>query len=179
MSITDDIRSYADTAIEQGKQVLGTATGTVNDLRAQAEKTLNIDALRGAVEPYLAQARQYRSAVTTTVTDRAEGLLDTVKDDPRLARALSTAETMTGLVIDTVQQRIVKPVAEFTGHGASKPAPVKPTTPTTPTKSATTRSASSSSTAKKAPAKKAPVKTAPAKKAATARKAPAKKTTSS
>jgi len=169
MSITDDIRSYADTAIEQGKQVLGSATGTVNDLRVQAEKTLNIDALRGAVEPYLAQARQYRSAVTATVTDRAEGLLDTVKDDPRVARALSTAETMTGLVIDTVQQRIVKPVVEFTGSG--KRAPAKPTTPATPTKSASTRPASAS--AKTAPAKKSPAKKSPA------RKSTAKKSTSS
>lgn len=173
MSITNDIRSYADTAIEQGKQVLGSATGTVNDLRAQAEKTLNIDALRGAVEPYLAQARQYRSAVTATVTDRAEGLLDTVKDDPRVARALSTAETMTGLVIDTVQQRIVKPVVEFTGTG--KPAPAKATTPTksaTATKSASTRPASAS-------AKTAAAKKSPAKKSTTARKAPAKKSTTS
>jgi hypothetical protein len=177
MSITSDIRNYADSALVQGKQVVGQAvgtaqhqfadatsraTGTVNDLRAQAERTLNIDALRTAIEPYLEQARQYRS----TVTDRAEGLFGTVKNDPRVARVLVTAETVSGLVIDTVQERVVKPVSTLTGRGTTpKKAPAKPA------KAATTRPAAKS-TAKKAPAR-------PAQNATTTRKAPAKKTTSS
>jgi heparin binding hemagglutinin HbhA len=177
MSITSDIRNYADTAVEQGKQIVGQAvetaqhqfadvtnraTGTVNDLRAQAEKTLNIDGLRTAIEPYLAQARQYR----TTVTDRAEDLLGTVTSDPRVAKVVTTAETVTGLVIDTVQERIVKPVSSLTGRGVT---PNKAAgTVTKPAKAATTR-----------PAAKTTAKKAPAKKATPARKAPAKKTTSS
>jgi hypothetical protein len=182
MSITSDIRNYADTAVEQGKQFVGQAvetaqhqfagvtnraTGTVNDLRAQAEKTLNIEALRTAVEPYLEQARQYR----TTVTDRAEGLFGTVTSDPRVAKVVTTAETVTGLVIDTVQERIVKPVSTLTGLGtAPKKTPAQAPKTAKPTKAASTRPAAKS-TAKKAPAQAT-------KKATPARKAPAKKTTS-
>ncbi len=193
MSITNDIRSYADTALEQGKQYVGQAqaqfngvnrqanqfvngltssfttraTGTVHDLRTQAEKTLNIDAIKTAVEPYLAQAKQYRASVT----DRAEGLLETVTSDKRVAKVITTAESLTGVVFETVQERVVKPVVSLTGLG-NTPAPKK--APAKPAKAATTRPA------KKAPAKKATAaRKAPAKKATTARKAPAKKTTTS
>jgi hypothetical protein len=161
MSITSDIRSYADTALEQGKQVVGQAQSQIVDLRTQAEKTLNIDAIRTAVEPYLAQAKQYRSSVT----DRAEGLFGTVRSDKRVARVVSTAESLTGIVVDTVTERVVKPVASLTGRG-SKPAVKKPAAKK-PVKAASTRPA----------AKKATTKS-PAKKTTTATKAPAKKATS-
>ena len=167
MSITNDIRSYADSAIEQGKHVVGQAVeqasaqlngltgtarsnvtgltnragGAVNDLRTQAEKTLNIDAIRTAVEPYLAQAKQYRASVT----DRAEGLFETVKADKRVAKVVSTAETLRGTVVETVTERVVKPVASITGRkpatekpaaraakpAATRPAAAKPATKTT------------------------------------------------
>jgi hypothetical protein len=199
MSITNDIRSYADTALETGKQYVGQAqaqfngvnrqanqfvtgltgsitnsitsraTGTVHDLRSQAEKTLNIDAIKTAVEPYLAQAKQYRASVT----DRAEGLFETVTSDKRVAKVITTAESLTGVVFETVQERVVKPVVSLTGLG-NTPAPKK--TPAKPAKAATTRPAKKASTARKAPAKKATTaRKAPAKKASTARKAPAKK----
>jgi hypothetical protein len=143
MSITNDIRSYADTALEQGKQVVGQATGAVTDLRTQAEKTLNIDAIRTAVEPYLAQAKQYRSSVT----DRADALFGSVKSDKRVARVVSTAESLTGVVVETVTERVVKPVTALTGRG-SKPAPKKPAAKK-PAKAASTRPAAKKSTAKK------------------------------
>jgi uncharacterized protein YjbJ (UPF0337 family) len=213
MSITNDIRSYADTALEQGKNVVGQAqaqltdvtgqanefvgkltgtakdnvsgftskaTGAVNDLRAQAEKTINLEAIKSAVEPYLAQAKQYRS----TVTDRAEGLYGSVyksvKSDKRVAKVLETAESLTGVVVETVQDRVVKPVVSLTGRGtapapAARPAAKRTTTTkpaakrTTTTKPAATRPAATRTAAKKAPAKKA----------TTARKAPAKKATQS
>jgi hypothetical protein len=153
MSITTDIRSYADTAIGQGKQVLdqaqsqltdvtgqanqfvgklrGTAVenvssfttranDTVTDLRVQAEKAVNLDAIKAAIEPYLAQAKGY----STTVTDRAEDLVATVKNDKRVAALVSRAEELTGTVVETVQDRVVKPVQSLTGRGA-KPAPRK------------------------------------------------------
>ena len=178
MSITSDIRSYADTALEQGKQVLdqaqtqisgvtgqanefvgkvrGTAkdnvsdlttkaSGAVNDLRTQAEKAVNLDAIKTAIEPYLAQAKGY----STTVTDRAEELFATVKNDKRVALVVSKAEALTGTVVETVQERIVKPVQSLTGRG-TKPA-LKPAAP----KAAVTK-----------PAVKAPARKAPAKKAA-------------
>jgi hypothetical protein len=192
MSITNDIRSYADTALETGKQYVGQAqaqfngvnrqanqfvsgltssitsraNGTVHDLRTQAEKTLNIDAIKTAVEPYLAQAKQYRASVT----DRAEGLFETVTSDKRVAKVITTAESLTGVVFETVQERVVKPVVSLTGLG-NTPAPKK--TPAKPAKAATTRPA------KKSPAKKAPAKKATTARKTTARKTPAKKTTTS
>ncbi|HEU5008716.1 MAG TPA: hypothetical protein VFT67_17215 [Jatrophihabitantaceae bacterium] len=164
MSITRDLRGYADTALEQGRQVLGQAQSQLNDvtgqanefvsdLRAQAEKALNLDAIKTAVEPYLAQAKGYRHSVT----DRAEALINTAKKDPRVAKAFVTAEQLTGVVVETVQQRLVQPVWTFTGRdgkpAASKPA-AKPATkaaakPATKAaaKPATTRSANKSTTA--------------------------------
>src|SRR4051794_9775482 len=115
MSKATDIRTYADTAVSQGKHVLGQAqtqlngvtgqatelygktrgnvselagktrgnvsefagkaTGAVTELRASAEKAINVDAIKTAVEPYLAHVKDYRG----TVTDRAETLLAGVK----------------------------------------------------------------------------------------------------
>jgi hypothetical protein len=187
MSITNDIRSYADTALEQGKQVVGQAqaqlngltgtartnvtqltsraTGAVTDLRTQAEKTLNLDAIRTAVEPYLAQAKQYRASVT----DRAEGLIETVKSDKRVAKVVATAESFTRPVVGTVTERVVKPVSALTGRGTK---PAGTSTTTSPAKKATTK-ATTKATAKKA---SKPASTRPAaKKATAAKKSPAKK----
>jgi len=162
MSITRDIRSYADTAKEQGKQVLGLAqtqlndvtgqanglvgklagtakgnvseltakaTGAVHDLRTQAEKAVNVDGVRAAVEPYLAQAKGYSS----TVSDRAEELYTSVKNDKRVAKLVTSAESLTGIVVETVQDRVVKPVQSVTGRGSkvavkTPPAPKAATT---------------------------------------------------
>jgi hypothetical protein len=192
MSITSDIRSYADTALEQGKQVLDQAqaqftdaTGQANefvgklraksnvaelsakanvavsDLRVQAEKAVNLDAIKAAIEPYLAQAKGY----STSVTDRAEELFTTVKSDKRVVKIVTKAEELTGTVVETVQDRVVKPVQALTGLGV-KPA-AKPVTPkpavTTP---ATTTVATPAVTPVAAKATKPAARKAPAKKAA-------------
>ena len=207
MSITSDIRNYADTALEQGKSavnqavgqaqaqisqaqaqfngITGTAKtnvseltnraqGAVTDLRTQAEKTLNLDAIKTAVEPYLAQARQYRA----TVTDRAEELFETVYGtvtrDKRVAKVVATAESFSGVVVETVTERVVKPVASLTGRG-SKPAARKAATKPASTRPAAKKS-SATSAAKTAPAKKATAARSTATKS-TPRKAAAKKTT--
>jgi len=179
MSITKDIRSYADSALEQGKQVLdqaqtqltdvteqanglvgkltGNARGNVSgltskatDLRAQAEKAVNLEAIKAAIEPYLVQAKGY----STTVSDRAEDLYSTVKNDKRVAKLVSTAESFTGVVIETVQEHVVKPVQALTGRGskpaAKKAAAAKPAT-ATPAAKATVRKA----TTRKPPVAKA------------------------
>jgi ABC-type sugar transport system ATPase subunit len=186
MSITSDIRNYADTAVEQGKQVIdqaqtqltgvnkqanefvskfrgnaASARGNVSqltakandavaDLRAQAEKAVNIDAIKTAIEPYLAQARGYSS----TVTDRAEDLLSTVKNDKRVAFVVAKAEALTGTVVETLTERVVKPVQSVTGLGstpAAKPAP-KATTVKTP---AATKPAAKATAARKSTVRKA------------------------
>jgi ElaB/YqjD/DUF883 family membrane-anchored ribosome-binding protein len=193
MSITSDIRSYADSALEQGKQVLdqaqaqfnevtgsvtttanefvgkvtntaksnyselsAKATDAVTDLRTQAEKALNLEAIKSAVEPYLAQAKDYGSSVT----DRATVLLDSVKGDKRVASLISSVESASGTVVETVTERVIKPVQSLTGLGAKA---------STPTKAAPVKVTAVKATpvaAKKAPAKKVAAKKAPAKKAA-------------
>ena len=182
MSIASDIRTYADTAVNQGKQVLDQAqaqlndvtgqatefygktkdnvteiatkaTSAVNDLRASAEKAVNVDAIKTAVEPYIAQVKGY----THTVTDKAEALFEGVKSDKRVAKLVDAA----GVVVETVQVRVVKPVQSVTGRGAksapaAKPAPTaaaKPTPAPVATKPAATKPASKPA-ARKAPAKR-------------------------
>jgi uncharacterized protein YjbJ (UPF0337 family) len=183
MSIASDIRSYADTAVSQGKQVLdqaqsqlndvtgqanelfgktrgnvtdiaGKATEAVSDLRASAEKAINLDALKTAVEPYLAQVKDY----TASVTDRAEGLISGIASDARVAKLVDAARPVTSVVVETVQERVVKPVRSLTGRGtkrAAKPASAsaKPVSKPAATKPAATKPASKPA-ARKAPAKR-------------------------
>jgi uncharacterized protein YjbJ (UPF0337 family) len=205
MSIASDLRSYADSAVSQGKSVLdqaqaqlndvtgqandlvgklsatakgnvsgisekiaGGASGAVGDLRASAEKAVNLEALKAAIEPYLAQVKDYR----TSVTHHAETVLNGLKNE-RLGKVVET-------VIETLQVRVVKPVQSLTGLGA-KPAPVNGTpvvkvAPTAPVaKPAAKKSATKASprpAAKATPAKAPAAKATPAK--AAARKAPVK-----
>jgi hypothetical protein len=181
MSIASDIRTYADKAQAQLNDVTGQANDLVgkvsatakenatvltdkvssaaNDLRASAEKAVNFEAIKAAVEPYIAQAKGYRA----TATDRAEALVAGLKNDKRVGKLVDAAGSVTGVVVETVQERVVKPVQALTNRGAksvAKPA-AKPAT-----------------TAKPAPTPKAtrPATTKPATKTA-GRKAPAKRVT--
>jgi hypothetical protein len=158
MSITSDIRTYADTAVQQGKQVLDTAQAQLNDVRASAEKAVNIDALSSAVEPYVAQFKEYASVVT----DKVEELVSGVLSDKRVA-----------LVVETVQQRVVQPVQDLTGRGtrtvskpAARPSPKPTRSAAKPArKPAATRS--STAPAGKPASSKPAARTAPTKRAAT------------
>jgi hypothetical protein len=182
MSITTDLRSYADKAADRAQASLndvtgqanelygktrenvaglaGKAQGTVKELRLQAEKAVNLDAIKTAVEPYLTQVKGY----THQVTDRAESLFATVKSDARVAKLVDAARPVVDAarpVVDTVQAKVVKPVTARATR-ASKPA---------------TKSAAAPKPAPKAPAAAKPASrpatTKPATKPA-ARKAPAK-----
>ena len=193
MSITSDIRTYADTAVSQGRtavaqsrQVLdqslataqtqlngvtGTATDyvstvaekateTVNELRATAEKAINLDALKTAVEPYLAQAKEYGA----TVTDRAEDVLNNLRSDKRVAKVLDSATAVSGVVLEQVNDRIVKPVQSLTGLGAKPAAPARKPAPkpaATKPASSTARKTTARPAAKKAPARKTAAKRTP------------------
>jgi uncharacterized protein YjbJ (UPF0337 family) len=200
MSIATDIRTYADTAVTQGKRVLdqaqaqltdvtgqatelygkargnvaelaGKATTAAGDLRASAEKAVNLDALKTAVEPYVAQVKGY----THQVTDRAEALLGGVKGDARVAKLVDTA----GVVVGTVQERVLTPVLSFTGRG---PAPVsRPAAPATATaapKPAVTKPAAKAAAAE-APATASSATKPAATKPAAPRKTAAKRPTTS
>jgi hypothetical protein len=188
MSITNDIRSYADTALEQGKQVLDQAQTQISGVTGQANEFVGkvrgtaVDNVSGlstkaldAVSDLRAQAEKavnldaIKAAIepylaqakgySSTVTDRAEDLFTTVTSDKRVAVVVSKAEAFTETVLETVQVRIVKPVQSLTGRG-TKPAS-KPAAP----KAAVTK-----------PAVTKPAVTKPAT-TASARKAPAKKIT--
>ncbi len=190
MSITSDIRSYADNAVSQGKQVLdqaidtaqaslndvsgqagdivGRAQKNVQDLRASAEKAVNLDAVSTAVEPYLAQFKEY----TTAVSDRVEHAVDGLRSDKRIAALIDQAEALGSTVVETLNERVVKPVQSLTGLGSStarKPAP-KPRPSTSSTRPA----------AKSATRKPAATRTAkPATKTATRKTAAKRSTTTS
>ncbi|WP_375501844.1 hypothetical protein [uncultured Jatrophihabitans sp.] len=192
MSIASDFRTYADTAVAQGKtavaqsrqvldqslataqaqlnDVTGTATDyastiaekateTVFELRVTAEKAINLEALKTAVEPYLAHAREYG----TSVTDRAEGVLTNLRSDKRVAKVLDSATAVSGVVLVQVNDRIVKPVQSLTGIGVKPAAPARKPAP----KPAVTKPAAARKTAARPAAKKAPARKSPARKSAT------------
>ena len=187
MSITNEIRDYADSAFEQGKHVFDQAqaqlsdvteqanefvgkltdtakgnaasiTTAVSDLLTQAEKAFGFEAIMSALEPYLAQAKGY----TQGVADRANGVFVTVKSDKRVAKIVDSAESISGVVVEAVQDRVVKPVHSLTKRDSSPVA--KRTTRKPAAKPATTRPSAkpaTTSSARKAPAKTgAPSKTA-------------------
>jgi hypothetical protein len=141
------IRTYTDSAIAQGKlaaeqanqfvgSLAGRAAGAVGELRTHAERALPIDTIKSAVEPYVGRTR-----------DQIQKQYQTVSSDRRVAKAVATAETVAGAVTDTVQERVVKPVAGFTGLGGnrtSKPAATaarKPAATRPATKPATKKAA--------------------------------------
>jgi hypothetical protein len=158
------IRTYADSAIEQGKlateqanqivgNLAGRAAGAVGELRAQAERALPLDTIKSVVEPYVDQARKQVQKYGSTVTERAEGVLgavrQTVNSDPRLAKAVATAETVASTVAVTVQERVVKPVIDRTGIGGRPTSgATNEATVTANRKLATTRPATKKATAK-------------------------------
>lgn len=165
MPITDDLRAYADSAVSQGKQTVSSArenaaqiadraNEAVADLRSSAEKMINVDALRTALEPYLAQLRSYGDSVT----DRVDELVATLKKDPRVGKLVDTADSVSAVVVELVQERVVKPVQSLTGTGSTARRPSPKPAAKRATKPATTRPATrkpaAKTTARKAPAKK-------------------------
>ena len=195
MSITSEIRSYADRAQAQLNDVTGQANEfvgkltapvknnvselraktneAVGDLRAQADKAVNLDALKDAVEPYLSRVKSYRAQVG----ERAEALLERAKSDKRV-----------GKYAQAFEDRVVKPVRDFANRGkqpavtakpAARPAAPKPAAPVaskpSPVKAtkAAPRATATKPAAKatKAPAAKATTTRTAAKKAAPAKKA--------
>ena len=186
MSITSDLRSYADTAVEEGRKFLDSTLSTaqsqlndvsgqandivekaaeaVHELRINAEKAINVEGIKAAIEPYLEQAKGYQA----TVQERAEAIFAELKKDPRLAKAFDVADSVSEIVVETARERVVKPVQSFTGRStgatapkpaASKPSPVKATRKPAATKPAATKPAAKPA-AKKSPARKAPAKRA-------------------
>jgi ABC-type transporter Mla subunit MlaD len=128
MPITNDIRARADEALEQGRKVVDQAFETAQTQLADITEQANqfVGKLAGTAKGYAG-----------AVSDRAEELLATARKDERIARLLDSAEAVTGTVVETVQQHVVKPVQKLTGvgvtpaHTPSEPATVSTVTPTT------------------------------------------------
>src|SRR5580765_7558992 len=153
MSITADLKSYADKTVASAQAQLNDVTGQANELvtklsanatelRGKAEKAINLDAVKAAVEPYLEQVKGYQN----TVAEKAEALLEQVKSDPRVTK-----------FVETVQDKVVTPVRTLTNRG-SKPAAKPAAAKAAPAKAAAkpaTKSAARKSPAKKVAAKKA------------------------
>jgi len=145
MSIASDVRSYADTALEQGKT-------TYTDLRTKGEALYGrvttlpvVEQVSSTVEPYVAQLNGYR----TTVTDKVEQLYTDLKKNDQVAKALGVAEQAAGVVIETVNERVVNPVKSLLDRETvteAKPAAKTPAAEAAPAKSTTP--------AKAAPAKR-------------------------
>jgi hypothetical protein len=214
MSIASDVRSYADAALEQGRQVVDQAqarftgvrgdatdlankvTGTAGDvvengaqsfadrasetcadLRVRSEALYGrvsslpaVESVTSTVEPYVAQLNAYRIAAT----DKAEELYAELKKNEQVAKALNVAEAAAGVVVETVNERVVNPVKSMLERE-----PVTRTTPAAeakPAKPAAATKATGSKTSATA-TKSAATKSAATKPAASAAKAPAKRTT--
>jgi hypothetical protein len=181
MSLTNDLRFYADSARDNVVELTSKATSAVQDLRNQAEKAVSLDGLKSAAEPFVAQVLGY----STLVSERAEDVLSAVKQDKRVSTVLTTTEAVAGVVADVVHGLVIAPVQSLTGRGA-KPAPVAHTAPTSTAARtvpaakkapAARKAAAKKPAATKAAAKKAPATKAPAARKVAAKKAPAKKAT--
>jgi hypothetical protein len=176
MSIASDVRSYADSALEQGKQVVdqaqsrfsdvqggaqdlagkaaGKASETYTDLRTRGEALYErvstlpvVERATAVAEPYVAQLNGYR----TTVSDKVEQLYTDLKKNDQVAKVLGAAETAAGVVIETVNDRVVNPVKSLLEREPVTDA--KPTTAKAPTAAPATAPAKAAAPAK-APAKR-------------------------
>jgi hypothetical protein len=121
MPITNDLRAYADSAVQQGKQTFTAAQarvsgvtgqagqlvnkfadgarGNVSELRSSTEKLVNIDARHATVDPHVAHLRSYGH----TVTDRVGGLVVKLKNDPRVGKVFETADSVSTVVVERVR----------------------------------------------------------------------------
>lgn len=182
MSLVSDVRSYADSALEQGKQAVDQAqsrfsdvqgsaqdlagkavrqaSDTYADLRTRGEAVYErvstlpvVERATAVAEPYVAQLNGYRTAVT----DKVEQLYTDLKKNDQVAKVLGVAETAAGVVIETVNERVVNPVKSLLER--------EPVTDSRPTAAKTPVAAAT------------PAKTTPAKTTAPAKAAPAKRTT--
>jgi heparin binding hemagglutinin HbhA len=177
VSITSDVRSYADAALEQGKHVVdqaqarltdvagdtpskvqdraqGLATkasATYGELRERVATLPGVETVSSTVEPYVAQLHDYRVALAEKVEEFYSGL----KNNEQAAKVLAPAELAASVVIDTVNARVVKPVRSLIEPAPAAPAttapPAAPAAPATPEPPAAT----TAPPAKPAPAKRA------------------------
>ncbi|HEY7046810.1 MAG TPA: hypothetical protein VH373_06280 [Jatrophihabitantaceae bacterium] len=205
MSIANDVRSYADSALEQSRQVVDQAqarfsgvqgnaqdfagkaadkaSATYADLRTKSEALYGrvstlpvVERVTSTVEPYVAQFSAQLNGYRTTVAEKVEQAYADLKKNDQAARMLGAAEAAAGVVIETVNERVVTPVKSVLDREPATvtkaPGAKTATADSEPAKAAVKQPAKA---AERAPAKateKAPVKTT-----SPAEATPAKRTT--
>jgi ABC-2 type transport system ATP-binding protein len=95
MSLTTDVRAYADAAIE-------VAVEQARHALDQGKQAVNVDALRSSIEPYVATALTY----TAKLAGRAEAAVAELRSDARVASVIHTGEALAAAVVEAVSQRV-------------------------------------------------------------------------
>jgi hypothetical protein len=187
MSITSDVRAYADNAIEvavgQGKNALDAAQAGLGKLqhnvasaKAVESITPNVDALRGAIEPYLATVLAYGAQFAGRVSIGAEAAVADLKKDARIAQVIHTGEALATVVVEAVHERVSQAASVAAGASSLlRPTPARRASTSKPAPSSGAETATSSTAKKVAATKPNDARTVPAK-ATAAPKAPAKAT---
>ena len=181
MSLVSEARTKAETAFEQGRQVLAGLVGQASssDIKI-AGFTVSVDTLTTEAEDAL---RRYRSGAAvrvgsvvnglknderlTKLVEQAESLVNEIVQDKRVAQVAGRVEGAYDKLIDTLLDVVVKPLQDLiskthpAGTTATPEATATPAATATPTATATP----AADVAKPSPAK-APVKRAPVKRAA-------------
>jgi hypothetical protein len=143
VSISNDVRSYADSALEQGKQVIDQAAtralATCAGLRSRGE------ALYGQVSTL---------PVVQQVSATVEQIYADVKKNDQVAKVLGVAEQAAGAVIETVNERVVNPVKALIDREPG----TGPAAGASPAKQSSTATSTAASTAKTVPAKRPPAR---------------------
>ena len=186
MSITSDVRSYTDSALEQAQarltEVRGDATElasrllslalvTCAELRARAEAlTKRASALPGVeqasatVEPYVAQLKGY----STIAAERLEQAYAELRKNDQAAKVIAVAETSIG----AMQERVASLLERQPTAAAPAAAPAEPAAKATAS-AKTSGAAKANATAKDGAAAKA----TPSAETSTAKVTPVKRTT--
>lgn len=159
MSTTNDVRSYADAALEQGKHVVDQAqtrltdvardaseaaekvqdrahdlatkaSRTYGELRERVTSLPGVETVSSTVEPYLERLNEYR----ITLTEKVEELYGDLKKNAQIAKMLAPAEHAANMAMATVNERVVKPVRSLAEPERPKRQARKPAAKATPIK---------------------------------------------
>src|SRR5580692_5734881 len=112
MSLTTDVKSYADAAldaaVEQGKQALEAAHASLGKLQSNLKSIDSLgaqaDGLREAIEPYVLTALGYGNHLAS----RVETVVADLKKDKRFAQVIEGTEAFATAVVGAVQERLSK-----------------------------------------------------------------------
>jgi hypothetical protein len=200
MSVSEDVKAYADVALEQGKRAMDRAQEVLAQFAAEANQLArklqergdevlanalagdrkalldgardDLDSFRSTVEPYVSQVNALRDELLA----KASAYLGEMRKDPRVNKAFGTAESLAGTVAEQVTERIVGPALSLLGRKHTEPATEQVLAAAHAPVGPQAAVAMQVPPAAQPPAAKdAPAKDAPAVKKPPAKKAPAKK----